>query len=94
MHGKMNHVVIKRTATTLLVEDLHLYERHISTISLEAFRILNSRKFQLVRRSNRLYLIAAGLLACRIGHGLNLTRLELHILESEKPLIGAFALAY
>ena len=64
----MNEPVVERTATPLLVDDLHLQDGHIGTIGLHAFRILDRRQLQLIGLSCRLQLVATAVRADSLEH--------------------------
>ena len=85
----MNHPVVERTATACLVDDLNLNESHIGTVGLEAERILNGRKSQMVRGSGRFDSVAADLLSVMIAHSLDGSGLISHVVEGEQECVGA-----
>ena len=76
----MNHSVIERTATALIIDHLNLKEYHIGTIGLRALRIRNGGELQLIRFSGRVQLVAAAIGTYRFEHA----RFEGNMFESKE----------
>ena len=81
--------VVQRTATALSVDHLHLNHRHIGTISLHAFRILDGCQLQAEWLASGLQLIAATVRT----NGLKGSGLVSHMVEGVQIVIRPAPLA-
>ena len=58
----MDGAVVERTASALLIYHLYLDERHVGTISLETFRVLDAGELDVMRLARCFYGVTACLL--------------------------------
>ena len=90
---EMNHTIVERATTSLLVNDFNFDNGHICPIGLEAIGILNRSELQVVRFTCGFNRITADLPALPIADSLERTSLEGDIGKRKQILITAHALA-
>ena len=89
----MNHTIVERATTSLLVNDFNFDNGHIGPIGLETIWILNRSELQVVRFTYGFNRITADLPTLSIADSLKRTSLKGDIGKRKEILITSHALA-